>query len=49
MFDLVPLAGTRRKVPHMDGQTQLIAQFSQDHFPKPNPHSIATPTIGRYQ
>src|SRR6266849_1608193 len=47
MFNLIPLAGSRRKVPHKYCQTTLVCQLLQLPFPKPRPRSIATPRIRR--
>ena len=49
VLNLVPLAGAGRKVPHMDGQAQLVAELLEHDFPEPNPRSVAAPAVSRDQ
>src|ERR1700704_1839554 len=47
MFDLVPLAGPRRKVPDVERQTDLVGELLECDLPQPIATGIAPPTIGR--
>lgn len=47
MFDLVPLAGARRKVTHENGQLKFIRQALQLAFPEAKALPIAAAAIGR--
>ena len=43
MFNLVPLAGSRREVANLDGQLQFIGKLLQLHLPEANAVSVAAP------
>src|SRR5438034_3751842 len=47
MFDLIPLAGPRRKVPDVERQTDLVGELLEFDLPQPIATGIAPPTIGR--
>ena len=47
MFDLLPLAGPRRKVPDVERQTDLVGELLEFDLPQPMATGIAPPTIGR--
>src|SRR5207245_5156520 len=47
MFDLVRLAGPRRKVPDVERQTDLVGELLEFDLPQPIATGIAPPTIGR--
>ena len=47
MFDLLPLAGPRRKVPDVERQTDLVGELLEFDLPQPIATGIAPPTIGR--
>src|SRR2546430_13999411 len=47
MFDLIPLTGSRRKVPYVDRYPALIGELLEFHFPQPIATRIAPPAIGR--
>jgi hypothetical protein len=49
MFDLVPFAGTGRKVANRQTQTGVIGQSLQGHFPQPCSAAVAAPAIGQDQ
>ncbi len=46
MLDLVPLAGARRKVTHLDRQAALIGPALQFPFPPVVARAVAPPAIG---
>src|ERR1039457_1017523 len=45
VFDLVPLAGTRGKMTHGDGQSRFIRELLQFQFPQPDTGAIAPATV----
>ena len=45
MLDLVPFAGSRREVTHMDGQSQAKRQGLQRHLPQTAPAAIAAAAV----
>src|SRR5215467_12944073 len=45
VLDLVPLAGTWRKVAHGDRPAKLVCKLLKLHFPQPGPGAVATPAI----
>jgi len=47
MLDLVPLAGSRRKMTHGQNQTGFIRQLLQLQVPQAQPPAIAPSTVGR--
>src|SRR5450759_296281 len=49
MFDLVPLAGSRRIVAHRDRHADLIAQSLKLHLPCPLPTAVPTATVSADQ
>ena len=49
MFDLVPLAGSRRIVSHRDRHAGLIAQSLKLHLPCPLPTAVSTATVSADQ
>src|SRR5438132_14165479 len=49
MFDLVPLAGTWRKMTHEEFQLQFVSQLLQRHFPESRTSSVAATAIGGNQ
>ena len=46
MFNLVPFAGSRRKVAHHYAKPRAVRQFLKFHFPLAQPISVAASTIG---
>jgi len=46
MLDLVPFAGSRREVAHLDGQSQAGRQALQCDLPQTAPAAIASSAIG---
>jgi hypothetical protein len=46
VLDLVPLAGSRRKMTHRNRQTHLVSQSLQFPLPQAGPRSIASARIG---
>ena len=49
VLDLVPLAGPRREVAHMDGQLQAQGQLLQRDLPQAAPAGVAAATVGSDQ
>src|SRR5271166_5153483 len=49
MFDLVPLAGSRRHMTDLDYQVQLVGQLLQLQAPQANPVAVAAAALGRNQ
>ena len=49
MFDLVPLAGTGRKVADRKAKTDMVGQSLQSYFPQPCSTAVAAPAIGQNQ
>ncbi len=47
MFDLVPLAGARRKVTHPQGDSKLVRQELQRLLPKPITTAVAATSVRR--
>ncbi len=47
MFDLVPLARSRREMANGNGQTRFVRQLLQFQFPQPQPPAVAAAAIGR--
>ena len=47
MFDLVPLARSRREMANGNGQARLVRELLQFEFPEPQPPTIAAPAVGR--
>src|SRR5678815_453185 len=47
MLDLIPLTGARRKMPHVDRDTDLIGELLEFHLPQPIATGIAPSAIGR--
>ena len=47
MLDLVPFAGARREVAHMDRHSQAHRQLLQRHFPKAAPATVAATPVCR--
>src|SRR5260370_21919208 len=45
MLDLIPLAGARRKVTHVDGHSQTNGQLLQCHLPRAATHAVAATSI----
>jgi hypothetical protein len=45
VLDLVPLAGSRRKVADRDLQPDFVGQFLQLQLPQPHARSVAAPTV----
>src|SRR3989454_11304365 len=46
MLDLVPFAGTRRKVTHRNVQTQIRGKVLQFHFPEARPVAVSAASVG---
>ena len=46
MFDLVPLAGSRRKVTNMERKTEIVGQILQRNFPQSITAAVAAATVG---
>ena len=49
MLDLVPFAGSRWEVAHMDGHPQALRQRLQCHLPQTAPAAVAATPVGRDQ
>jgi hypothetical protein len=46
MFDLVPLAGSRREVAYRNAQPGFIGQLLQFDFPEPQARTVAAARVG---
>ena len=49
MLDLIPLAGTRRKMTHLQSHRQVVRQLLQGFLPQPIATAIAASAIRRYE